>query len=78
MITIILSEESKSHKLLASTDNFLDFVHRPVICTQTTTFRELDLLPSSGDGYLLTWRREQIQLPKRSDLFVVYSKLDNV
>jgi hypothetical protein len=30
---------------------FLDFVHRPVFCKlENTTFRELDLFPSSGEG----------------------------
>jgi hypothetical protein len=34
------------------TDSFLDFVCCPVFCRQYTTYRELDLLPSSDEGYL--------------------------
>jgi hypothetical protein len=39
------------------TTGFLDFVHRPEFCKQeNTTFRKLDLFPSSGEwGHLLYW-----------------------
>jgi hypothetical protein len=29
---------------------FLDFFHRPVFQKKNTTFRKLDLFPSSGEG----------------------------
>jgi hypothetical protein len=56
---------------------FLDFVHRPVFQKlENTTFRKLDLFPSSGEGAKtltllgplsdsLTWGRKHVQFPKR-------------
>jgi hypothetical protein len=42
-------EIQKEHNFI--TTGFLDFVHRPEFCKQeNTTFRKLDVFPSSGEG----------------------------
>jgi hypothetical protein len=48
MKAIITFEKQSS----LTTDNSLDFIPRPVLYKENTTFREPGLLPSSGERYL--------------------------